>query len=76
MSLAERQDLMAQSSNRLERWRPGSVSDYVALLKPRVMSLVIFTAFVGMLLAPGSIHPVLASSRSCASPSAPARPAR
>lgn len=37
----------------------ASPSDYLALLKPRVMSLVIFTAFVGMMLAPGSIHPVL-----------------
>ena len=35
----------------------GSVSDYVALLKPRVMSLVIFTAFVGLMLAPGTVHP-------------------
>ena len=34
--------------------------DYFALLKPRVMSLVIFTAFVGMVAAPGSMHPVLA----------------
>ena len=32
--------------------------DYFALLKPRVMSLVIFTAFVGMIVAPGSLHPV------------------
>ena len=37
----------------------GTVSDFVALLKPRVMSLVIFTALVGMVAAPGSIHPVL-----------------
>jgi len=35
----------------------GSVSDYFALLKPRVMSLVIFTAFVGIVTAPGYIHP-------------------
>ncbi|WP_417309785.1 heme o synthase [Devosia sp.] len=35
------------------------VGDYVALLKPRVMSLVVFTAFVGLLLAPGGIHPVV-----------------
>ncbi len=35
------------------------VSDYVALLKPRVMSLVVFTGFVGMMLAPGHIHPLL-----------------
>ncbi|MEM8802255.1 MAG: heme o synthase [Pseudomonadota bacterium] len=31
--------------------------DYVALLKPRVMSLVVFTALVGMLVAPASLHP-------------------
>jgi len=37
-----------------------SISDFFALLKPRVMSLVVFTAVVGLLLAPGSIHPVLA----------------
>lgn len=37
----------------------GRVEDYFALLKPRVMSLVVFTAFIGMLLAPVSIHPVL-----------------
>ncbi len=35
--------------------------DYFALLKPRVMSLVIFTALVGMVAAPGAIHPVLAA---------------
>ncbi|WP_207764694.1 heme o synthase [Hyphococcus luteus] len=34
--------------------------DYFALLKPRVMSLVIFTAFVGMVVAPGAINPLLA----------------
>jgi len=38
----------------------GSVGDYVALMKPRVMSLVVFTALVGMVAAPGSVHPVLA----------------
>ena len=32
--------------------------DYFALLKPRVMSLVVFTALVGMLVAPGGMHPV------------------
>ncbi len=35
--------------------------DYFALLKPRVMSLVIFTAFVGMVAAPGTLHPMLAA---------------
>lgn len=36
--------------------------DYFALLKPRVMSLVVFTGFVGLMLAPGQLHPVLAAS--------------
>ena len=38
----------------------AEVGDYIALLKPRVMSLVIFTALVGMALAPGHFHPELA----------------
>ncbi len=37
------------------------VEDYAALLKPRVMSLVVFTGFVGLYLAPGHLHPVLAA---------------
>ncbi|MGQ4275262.1 heme o synthase [Terrihabitans sp. B22-R8] len=39
----------------------AEVRDFVALLKPRVMSLVVFTALVGMVLAPQGIHPVLAA---------------
>ncbi|MGI8724189.1 MAG: heme o synthase [Methyloceanibacter sp.] len=38
----------------------GDVADYVALMKPRVMFLVVFTALVGMVAAPGTMHPVLA----------------
>ncbi len=38
----------------------ASVGDYLALMKPRVMSLVVFTALVGLLVAPGHIHPVIA----------------
>ncbi|WP_319824553.1 heme o synthase [Thalassovita sp.] len=34
--------------------------DYFALLKPRVMSLVVFTALVGLLAAPGGVHPFIA----------------
>ena len=34
--------------------------DYFALLKPRVMSLVVFTAIAGVLAAPGSVHPFIA----------------
>ncbi len=33
--------------------------DYVALLKPRVMSLVVFTALVGLLAAPIGVHPMI-----------------
>ena len=37
------------------------VEDYFALLKPKVMSLVVFTAMVGMFLAPGHINPFIAA---------------
>ena len=36
------------------------VRDWIALLKPRVMSLVVFTGLIGVLVAPGHLHPVLA----------------
>jgi protoheme IX farnesyltransferase len=40
---------------------PANVArDFAALLKPRVMSLVVFTGFAGLVLAPGSLHPVIA----------------
>jgi len=39
----------------------GTAGDYFALLKPRVMSLVIFTALVGIVAAPGAIHPWMAA---------------
>ncbi len=35
------------------------LSDWIALLKPRVMSLVVFTGLIGLLIAPGHLHPVL-----------------
>ena len=38
----------------------ADVRDYFALLKPRVMTLVVFTGVVGLTLAPGHLHPVLA----------------
>lgn len=41
--------------------RAANAADFVALLKPRVMSLVVFTGLVGLLLAPGGIHPVMAA---------------
>jgi protoheme IX farnesyltransferase len=37
----------------------AGVSDYFELLKPRVMTLVVFTGFAGVVLAPGHLHPFL-----------------
>ncbi len=37
------------------------VGDYIALLKPRVMSLVVFTGLAGLVAAPGDLHPLLAA---------------
>ena len=38
-----------------------TVRDYITLLKPRVMSLVVFAGIAGMVAAPGHIHPLLAA---------------
>jgi heme o synthase len=37
----------------------ASVGDYLALMKPRVMSLVVFTALVGLMVAPAHVHPMI-----------------
>src|SRR5580700_3458713 len=39
----------------------AAVGDYVQILKPRVMSLVVFTGIVGLAVAPGHLHPFLAA---------------
>ncbi len=39
----------------------ASAGDFFALLKPRVMSLVVFTAFSGLVLAPGNLNPAIAA---------------
>ncbi|WP_416463014.1 heme o synthase [Sphingomonas sp. VDB2] len=39
---------------------PAHWRDFVALTKPRVMTLVVFTGLCGLLAAPGHIHPILA----------------
>ena len=44
----------------LETAEGGDVAEYFALMKPRVMFLVVFTALVGLVAAPGHLHPVLA----------------
>jgi heme o synthase len=38
----------------------ATVGDYFALLKPRVMSLVVFTGLAGIVVAPGHVHPMVA----------------
>src|SRR5262249_56596026 len=37
----------------------AKVGDYIALMKPRVMSLVVFTALVGLIVAPAHVHPII-----------------
>ena len=55
---------MAQSSSATQNF-VGRISDialnYLALLKPRVMSLVVFTGFAGLIVAPGELRPSLAA---------------
>lgn len=43
------------------RLSEATAGDFIALLKPRVMSLVVFTALVGLVVAPGSVNPVIAT---------------
>ncbi len=49
--------IIAASSDAME----SRVTDYIALLKPRVMTLVVFSGFAGLVLAPGEIHPFIAA---------------
>jgi protoheme IX farnesyltransferase len=58
LRLSEAVSSLAEKSHRGEA---GRVVDFVALLKPRVMSLVVFTGFAGLVVAPGALHPVLAA---------------
>ena len=51
-------ELLSSHSPALEY--EAGVQDYIALLKPRVMSLVVFTGLVGIVVAPGHLHPLLA----------------
>lgn len=44
----------------LDRQYEAQFGDYFELLKPGVMRLVVFTAFVGMMVAPSAVHPVIA----------------
>jgi protoheme IX farnesyltransferase len=57
MSLVDADDALTSDDLRISTAGPG---DFFALLKPRVMSLVVFTAFTGLLTAPGHLNPVVA----------------
>lgn len=58
MSLVDNREIdSVQAGSRISE---ASAGDFFALLKPRVMSLVVFTAFAGLVLAPGAINPVMA----------------
>ncbi len=48
-------------STTLHSYAGTAVGDYVQILKPRVMSLVVFTGVVGLVVAPGHLNPVLAA---------------
>lgn len=50
---------MTDATIQFDDSREAGFGDYFALLKPRVMSLVVFTAFAGLIVAPGGIHPFL-----------------
>ena len=55
MAVSTEQNITADT----DALRVPSVGDFWSLLKPRVMSLVIFTGFAGMYLAPDDIHPIV-----------------
>src|SRR3979411_2602386 len=48
---------MQNNRSILVRGSYANIGGYVAMTKPRVMSLVVFTALVGLMLAPGGIDP-------------------
>jgi protoheme IX farnesyltransferase len=60
--VSDRAELTAPLPGVVARAEPSmaDASDYLALMKPRVMSLVVFTALAGLVAAPGHMHPVLA----------------
>jgi heme o synthase len=54
-------DVSELPSTTLHPYAGAAVGDYVQILKPRVMSLVVFTGVVGLVVAPGHLNPVLAT---------------
>ena len=65
MSIADQTDIDYVEQDKDLLGSLAMPSDYFALLKPRVMSLVIFTALVGLVVAPGHINPMIAAIAIC-----------
>ena len=61
MALTSQQQIAGTTDGLLE----PSVGHFWSLLKPRVMSLVVFTGFTGMYLAPVSLHPLVFAIAFC-----------
>ena len=59
--MAEVSEASATGAIRLTPTGGAGVADYIEILKPRVMSLVVFTGLVGLVVAPKHLHPVLAA---------------
>ncbi|TRC74604.1 protoheme IX farnesyltransferase [Mesorhizobium sp. WSM4307] len=55
--MSTRESPLKDTSIRLSE---ATAADFFALLKPRVMALAVFTAFVGLMVAPGAMNPVIA----------------
>ena len=59
MSLSETSDVRPLRSDAYAEPSMAGAGDYFQLMKPRVMSLVVFTALVGMIVAPVHVNPVI-----------------
>lgn len=58
MTVIDNHDVLGSDTG--ARLSEANARDFFELLKPRVMSLVVFTAFAGLVLAPGHLNPILA----------------
>ena len=62
MTVIDNRDMLGVESSELSE---AGARDYFELLKPRVMSLVVFTAFAGLVLAQGEINPARPARSTC-----------
>src|ERR1700758_172635 len=60
--LVDHQSGLFHTTTPLRRRFAARLPGFVALMKPRVMSLAVFTAFVGLKIAPGYLDPLLAAT--------------